>query len=140
MHSTRASTCLCLIFCAFFGVSACRTGKPVTQVDRVDVFEKFTPAGSTIGLLNQFYRPSSNVDTTISKTIGVTASDLIGSLKSARHFRHHQQKIAGVTLAGKFFAEGRPHCFIYLKTGPAVIDLTDRETYLLTDTLKITMR
>ena len=67
----------------------------------------------------------------------LNADDLAKALKNARTIRHFQQKIAGITFAGKFYDNNRVHHFIYLKTSKATIDVSDMETYLLKDTLAI---
>jgi hypothetical protein len=91
---------------------------------------------STNDIKYDFHHQSTFNDSTTSKSIKVDEKDFRLALSNAKSKRHFQQKIAGISFAGKFFQGGMVHYFIYLKEQKGIIDLTAMRTYLLKDTLK----
>jgi hypothetical protein len=116
----------------------CKTPKPVTHIDRVIIYERFARGGNTDDIKYYFKHASTLVDTMAGRQTKLDEQNHWYALKKIKSKTHFQQKIAGITLAGKFFEGDTEHHFIYLKEQKGIIDLTDMRTYLLKDSLPFT--
>ncbi|HXB45986.1 MAG TPA: hypothetical protein VNV85_18100 [Puia sp.] len=95
--------------------ASCSVAKPIPNIDKVVVFQKFAPGGSTNDIKYDFRHQSTFNDSTPSKSIQVDEKEFRLALTNAKSKRHFQQKIAGISFAGKIFQGDTVHYFIYLK-------------------------
>lgn len=87
-----------------------------------------------MGLTFAFHDPKyygAIIDTTnINSSSIISIADFNRLLLTAKKRKHYQMKIAGIRFAGEMTIKGQKHFYLYMYP-EAIIDLTDRITYLI---------
>ncbi|MGY2134283.1 hypothetical protein ACW9KT_18770 [Hymenobacter sp. HD11105] len=95
------------------------------------IYKKFVPAGTTMRLLGAFRQPSQGVDTTnTNRARLISLQEWDGLLARARVRKHRQMKISGVEWAGEMLVQQQRHFFLVCSPN-LIIDLTARVNYWL---------
>lgn len=118
---------MALLFARFSNVGA-------QSVEEITIYKEFFKGGKTMGLTFAFHDPKyygAIIDTTnINSSSIISIADFNRLLLTAKKRKHYQMKIAGIRFAGEMTIKGQKHFYLYMYP-EAIIDLTDRITYLI---------
>lgn len=109
--------------------------KSQNEINKLVVYKSFWKGGTTTMISNIFKNPIANSVDTTNLNIGTNMflNEFEAILHKSKQKKHHQQKIAGINIAGEFWLNQSDKHFFIICSPNILIDITNKKEFVITD-------